>query len=147
MEKMKEFNVGDEVVFRNIFSLISGRIYSFRENKEGKISGCLIKTIDSALTVVTYDNSVSDLIKRVEEYDLLESDSKMKNFNVGDQVIFRCVFSLFTGRISECHRRGNDKISWYSIKTLDSKFNTFTYQVRAGDALITVRGLDDLVQE
>lgn len=144
---MKKFNIGDEVVFRNIFSLISGRIYSFSENKDGEISGCLIKTIDSALTVVTYHNSVSDLIKRVEEYDLLESDSKMKNFNVGDQVIFRCVFSLFTGRISECHRRGSDKISWYSIKTLDSKFNTVTYQVRASDVLITVRGLDDLVQE
>lgn len=91
----KKFEVGDEVVFRNIFSLISGRIYSFSENKNGEISGCSIKTIDSALTVVTYYNSVSDLIKRVEEYDLLESDSKMKNFNVGDQVIFGSITDIF----------------------------------------------------
>lgn len=61
----------------------------------------------------------------------------MKNFKIGDEVIFRNIFSLLSGRISKCHKWG------YSIKTVDSAFTIVTYEVSVNDVIRTVRSLDE----
>lgn len=61
MEKMKEFNVGDEVIFRNVLSLTNkGRIVECVRNNAGYIVEYIIITANSELSI-----NKNDVIRKI----------------------------------------------------------------------------------
>lgn len=65
-EQKKFFKVGDEVIFRNDFSLLNcGRVVEYARNNQGEIVEYIIMTINSELSIVSYHVDSKDIIRKV----------------------------------------------------------------------------------
>lgn len=63
---MNNFNIGDEVIFRNDFSLLNcGRVVEYARNNQGEIVEYTIMTISSDLSIVSYHVDSEDIIRKV----------------------------------------------------------------------------------
>lgn len=63
---MSNFNIGDEVIFRNDFSLLNcGRVVEYARNNQGEIVEYIIMTINSELSIVSYHVDSEDIIRKV----------------------------------------------------------------------------------
>lgn len=65
LNNIKKFNVGDNVIFRNVLTKLAGRISRVVEN-EHTVLGYEIKAIDSTFNISTYHVSCDSIINLVD---------------------------------------------------------------------------------
>lgn len=73
MEKITEFNVGDEVIFKNNRLVLSGRISHCFHDEDGNILHYFVMAVNSNFwSIDVYTVPVRDLIRTVSSLDKLE---------------------------------------------------------------------------
>lgn len=60
-----DFNVGDIVIFTNIFAILAGRVRNVKKDKDGAIFGYEIMAVDKTFSISTYSVSAEDIVEKI----------------------------------------------------------------------------------
>ncbi|MCX8589124.1 MULTISPECIES: hypothetical protein [unclassified Gilliamella] len=85
----------DVVIFRNLFSMQTGRVSEVIKNQEGKIIFYRVKCIDATSMISTYETSPDEVFEVVDENNQLSQ----KKIQEGSYILFSHAGKTLTGRI------------------------------------------------
>ncbi len=130
-KKLGNLEIGDVVIYKTLFTLMTGRISKILKDEEINFTQYRIKGINFKSRVSEFIVNPEDIIEIVEQNNFTLDPKKI--FLTGAYIIFNTDGKTLTGRIKEVLNHE------YIINTVNNDFEEETHRIKEKDIIVRIR--------